>query len=304
MNNQTIDSSLNPDHFYNEIAENESKNKHRNRERERTERSSRCVETRVTEAKKVSKTLTDEQQKSKPSNQDLLVLQQIAEFSENPSLNDSQSNLIFKKNIASIAKLKSPERKILYKEWFSIIKRMEKDPKFDLETLVRTRGRFTDHENISYRDKLIMNGKQDKLRCARSEPNFGAFMYQNNNNMSRTRGGINTVPATTKGGRSDVEANQRLRRNFSENTGNKVNPVKSEGFLENNSSSKKENPVLASAVKLTLEKSDINKIKEILKKDKSLISELKSKTKSPAISKANQPRTLLKDSVLSNYKFK
>lgn len=91
----------------------------------------------------------------------------------------------FRRNIASIAKLKSPERKILYNEWFTIIKRMERDPKFDLEALVRTRGRFTEHDHISYRDRLISKQQQqsgggtnsNRLRCARSEPNFTSMMY-------------------------------------------------------------------------------------------------------------------------------
>lgn len=91
-------------------------------------------------------------------------------------------NQAFRRNIASIAKLKSPERKILYNEWFTIIKRMERDPKFDLEALVRTRGRFTEHDHISYRDRLYKHQQQqqnnnNKLRCARSEPNFTSMMY-------------------------------------------------------------------------------------------------------------------------------
>lgn len=108
-------------------------------------------------------------------------------------LSDEQQarNLAFRRNVASIAKLKSPERKILYNEWFTIIKRMERDPKFDLEALVRTRGRFTEHDHIAYRDRFYKQQQQQqnqhqqsqqqssnsKLRCARSEPNFTSMMY-------------------------------------------------------------------------------------------------------------------------------
>jgi hypothetical protein len=156
----------------------------------------------------------------------------------------SAKNLAFRRNVASIAKLKSPERKILYNEWFTIIKKMEKDPKFDLEALVRTRGRFTEHDHISYRDKLIEKQHQ-RLRCAQSEPNFCSVAYLNKQNLNdggggggglcaenmmsnskkNDRGGINTAPAVNRGNRAGKEMTssneifieKKLKRNFSEN---------------------------------------------------------------------------------------
>ncbi|RNA35033.1 hypothetical protein BpHYR1_025715 [Brachionus plicatilis] len=211
------------DHFYNEITDLEQRQaaiRHKNRERERVERSA-------------------------PSNlmcqKNKELLQQIYDYTQESS-HDSTSNLIFKRNIAAIAKLKSPERKILYNEWFTILKRMEKDPKFDLETLVRTRGRFTDNDKISYRTKLMEKG--DKIRTARSEPNFSTMF--STSRAGRTRNGVNTTPAVRAHRESDP-------------AGSKSDPNPKTAKAEPN------------ALKLTLEKSDINKIKNLLKKkDKSL----------------------------------
>lgn len=55
---------------------------------------------------------------------------------------------------ADIIKKKSPEKQMLYHDWFDIVKKIHKDPNFDLETMIRTRGRFTDHQNINYRNVL------------------------------------------------------------------------------------------------------------------------------------------------------
>ena len=207
-----------PDHFYNEITDLEQRQaviKNRNKEKERFEN------TKV----------------GNLSNKNSEILQQIYDYTQESS-HDSTSNMIFKKNIAAIAKLKSPERKILYNEWFTILKRMEKDPKFDLETLVRTRGRFSDNDKISYRTKLTE--KSDKIRTARSEPNFNSIF---SNRVGRTRNGMNTTPAVKANRDSDPVASRN-------NPGSK--PTKAD-------------------LKLTLEKSDINKIKDLLKKkDKSL----------------------------------
>lgn len=249
-------------HFYNEIAESEMRSRQRQRERKREE------EEETNESKK---NLSD-------------------------SMTDSATNLIFKKNVASIAKLKSPERRILYKDWFAIIKRMEKDPNFDLETLVRTRGRFTEHENIAYRDKL---------RCAKSEPNFGTFnlLSQQQTSMAKARSGINTAPA-----RNNFDPGQkRLRRNFSDNTTSTANKpdlnsneaLKQKPVKKNSNKETKVEEVTvpsASALKLTLEKSDINRIKEILKKkDKSVIQDL-----TYLKVKTNQRKLLKKNELLSN----
>lgn len=106
----------------------------------------------------------------------LSTLQDITDMTDE----QQARNLAFRRNVASIAKLKSPERKILYNEWFTIIKRMERDPKFDLEALVRTRGRFTEHDHIAYRDRFKQQQQQQQqanMRCARSEPNFTSMMY-------------------------------------------------------------------------------------------------------------------------------
>ena len=232
-----------------------------------------------------------------------------------------------------LAKLKSPERKILYNEWFTIIKKMEKDPKFDLETLVRTRGRFTEHDRISYRNRLIL--KQQRLRCARSEPNFASML-----SMSGGSGGggetkslgharlasshdvisesnrMNTTPAmrhhhhfgTTKQPVSSIlnttisslnHHRNHLNESFNEpenepnrmrtkaisstlgkqsttTTSNAPNrAINSNNLNTSINGVDSSNNTLKSALKLTLQKSDINFIKEILKKkDKNAISEL------------------------------
>ncbi|CAF0978797.1 unnamed protein product [Brachionus calyciflorus] len=217
---------LNPDHFYNEITDLETRQamKHKNREKERVERN---VEI---ESKQLSKRNSE-------------ILQQIVDYTQT-SVHDSTSNMIFKRNIAAISNLKSPERKILYKEWFTVLKRMEKDPKFDLETLVRTRGRFTDNDKISYRTKLME--KNDKIRTARSEPSFSTMFTDR---VNKTRNGMNTTPAS--------KAPRGTNYNSNEDNKQKDEP--------------KPEPVSQNALKLTLEKSDINKIKDLLKKkDKSL----------------------------------
>ena len=201
-----------------------------------------------------------------------------------------------KQSTCSLAKLKSPERKILYNEWFTIIKKMEKDPKFDLETLVRTRGRFTEHERISYRDRLMI--KQQKLRCARSEPNFGTmlFLSQNMNddgpkNKEYTIRRNNICPSGEKDKRRIINTDRnRLKRNLSATLHDKNCIDKDRDIIFNSESltiknnaknfdsitkALNDNNTLSSALKLTLQKSDINLIKEILKKkEKSVISDL------------------------------
>lgn len=321
-------------HFYNEINENSfegKKNRKANeeskstikttRKSELTERetrhtrhhtntmnsssSSRIMETKHT---KSEKSIADLHMKLTQSN--VSIVPPLPEFSD-----PTRSN--FKRPITALSKLKSPERKILYNEWFTIIKKMEKDPKFDLEALVRTRGRFTEHERISYRDKLLI--KQQQLRCARSEPNFGAMLFLTNGansetgtdpdtlKASKSRSGLNTTPSK---GKNDP---LKLKRNLSAHDKSNVkdNTIKSESFSEtirrtweldntsiNSGVGSKANKFiestsnLSNALKLTLQKSDINLIKEVLKKkDKKIISELsnranekKAKPKSPSSS--------------------
>lgn len=167
---------------------------------------------------------------------------------------------------------------------------MDKDPKFDLEALVRTRGRFTEHDNISYRDRL-METKQ--LRCARSEPNFSEILFssQINGNQEDTKNGKGRHTQSNHT-RTNRECPQKSARNDHNKDGKSTNPnrditIKSESFsetirrkweLENdqlNGETKQNNQSLSNALKLTLQKSDINFIKEALKKkDKKIISEL------------------------------
>ena len=72
-------------------------------------------------------------------------------------------------NNATSAEIKhvkpSPEKKLLYNEWFAIIKRMENDPKFDLEAMIRARaGRTTTQAHTSSNSarmkSLSMNNTQ------------------------------------------------------------------------------------------------------------------------------------------------
>jgi hypothetical protein len=171
-----------PDHFYNEINDNldrfldlANKNNRLNKEKtkpkaEKAEQSAEKNETikktkRAIDDLNTSQVSANKNSKQAHSNS---IFSIAAPTQDDTLLNAPMGNL--KRPLISLAKLKSPERKILYKEWFTIIKKMDKDPKFDLETLVRTRGRFTEHERISYRDKLM--DRNQRLRCAKSEPNF------------------------------------------------------------------------------------------------------------------------------------
>jgi hypothetical protein len=235
------------------------------------------------------------------SNSTTSLVPPLPEFTEFVSKQTNETyKTALKQSTCSLAKLKSPERKILYNEWFTIIKKMEKDPKFDLETLVRTRGRFTEHERISYRDRLMI--KQQKLRCARSEPNFGTmlFMSQNMNddgtkNKEYTIRRNNISPIDEKDKRKNINSGKnRLKRNLSATLhdtsciDNNKDIVLNSDFLSFDSKIRNntknldsitkalnDNNTLSSALKLTLQKSDINLIKEILKKkEKSVISDL------------------------------
>lgn len=252
--------NMDPDHFYNEINETDGKAGNANGRGELSSRAQRNNElmttTKTTKVRKhtgevaqITATMTTTLSRTTNANLSAsLVASEAAAGSGGDDI--SAKNLAFKKNIASIAKLKSPERKILYNEWFTIIKKMEKDPKFDLEALVRTRGRFTEHDHIAYRDKLLEKQHQ-RLRCARSEPNFHTMMSTAQSssglnglstdpnlmddklmmNKKNNRGGINTAPAVNRGAhRKDnmngssqdlllfnVDNNKKLKRNFSEN---------------------------------------------------------------------------------------
>ena len=172
---------------------------------------------------------------------------------------------------------------------------MEKDPKFDLEALVRTRGRFTEHDNISYRDRLI---ETKHLRCARSEPNFSEILFtsQTNGNQEDTKN-CKGRQAQSNHTRTNRDCQQKPTRNDHRKDSKSINPnrditIKSESFsetirrkweLENDrlngelkqNNNNNNNNSLSNALKLTLQKSDINFIKEALKKkDKKIISEL------------------------------
>ena len=74
---------------------------------------------------------------------------------------------------SEIIKKKSPEKQMLYYDWFDIVKKIQRDPNFDLETMIRTRGRFTDHQNINYRDILKQKSRQN---LTKSECNLGPRM--------------------------------------------------------------------------------------------------------------------------------
>ena len=172
-----------------------------------------------------------------------------------------------KPSFSTLAKLKSPERKILYNEWFHIIKKMETDPKFDLEALIRTRGRFTEHERISYRDRLM--NRHQRLRSSQSEPNFSMTMKSGLNKI-RSRGGICTEPPN-KAIRNHHHSS-RLNRNSS--------------ALQPNWSSSRSSP---SGPKLTLDQHDINRIKGIIhKKDKNAIAQIKEMSNNSRPMKSNQ----------------
>jgi hypothetical protein len=167
---------------------------------------------------------------------------------------------------------------------------MEKDPKFDLEALVRTRGRFTEHDNISYRDRLI---ETKQLRCARSEPNFSEMHFTSQTNVIQEDSKNGKIRLSqTNHARTNKDCQQNKTRNGHIKDNKSINPnrditIKSESFsetirrkweLENDtlsSDTKQINHTLSNALKLTLQKSDINFIKEALKKkDKKIISEL------------------------------
>ena len=183
-----------------------------------------------------------------------------------------------------LAKLKSPERKILYNDWFAIIKKMDSDPKFDLETLVRTRGRFTEHDRISYRDRL----QEQKLRSAKSEPNFGAMRYlsqQNSEQSSEDSMGGNGTRRPKTHSKPPHHGNHNRERSRAHRTVHlgptKTTDVmmKSESYCENvgrkswemqngedgEQINNKTNS-LSNKLKLTLQKSDVELIKDILKK--------------------------------------
>jgi hypothetical protein len=199
-----------------------------------------------------------------------------------------------KKPSQLLAKLKSPERKILYNEWFAIIKKMDYDPKFDLEALVRTRGRFETHDNISYRDRLI----EQKLRTARSEPNFGAMQFLQPNSEQSSEDSLDPNKPKKKrkpqqGNRDKSRAHRTVHlgqshaemmksESYCENMSRKwdigkpvrevdvrpekVNKTKPQQQQQQQQQQQKQDTPTKDGLKLTLHKSDVELIKEILKK--------------------------------------
>jgi hypothetical protein len=106
-------------------------------------------------------------------------LTELEPNSDSSNADDDDKIRRLKQRLKDIAKLKRPERKILYNEWFKIIKKLETDPKFDLEALIRTRGRFSDHTMISYRDRyqrpldhINVESNFDVLRNSAKDLNF------------------------------------------------------------------------------------------------------------------------------------
>jgi hypothetical protein len=247
----------NPDHLYNEINDTD-KPKH-------TSKSSSSGSHAT--YKKILAELNDKQTLKHSQN------------GSNLNLDDIETTIMQNVNFRrTISNLKSPERQILYNDWFKIVKKMEKDPKFDLEALIRTRGRFTDHEQISYRDKFVktksgLKTSQSEPVMQKSKPSEPQINAANTNNVSSNPKNCSISSATSKNklkneNWDDVDLNETLMNNNNNSSSSK----------NTSKSNKKDDP--NSSFKLTLEKSDINYIKDILDNKKGkhhVMNELSSK---------------------------
>jgi hypothetical protein len=147
----------------------------------------------------------------------------------------------------AMSNLKSPERQILYNDWFKIVKKMENDPKFDLEALIRTRGRFTDREVISYRDKFL-----ERTRAMKAS--MGANYIPSSNSSKSTNSYMSSPRITNEQSTNPTRSLANTKTQGSNNT-MKAAGSKPTAAAQNDNS-----------VKLTLEKSDINLIKDIMTK--------------------------------------
>ena len=303
----SINQSMMNDHFYNEINEVELRNTIRLKEKkkEALEADTSLTKMKTLKAEKMNRTAEKLNTNTKPkstssSTTNIAASMNSATKKLPPTAPTTRKTAaehaknFLRKPSHLLAKLKSPERKILYNDWFAIIKKMDSDPKFDLETLVRTRGRFTEHDRISYRDRL----QEQKLRSARSEPNFGAmkFLSQQNSEQSSEDSaatGNSRRPKThSKPPRGNQNSRERSRAHRTVHLGptrNHDGMMKSESYCENvgrkwdfdrqnqnedemnvslanNNTSKASSNTLSNALKLTLQKSDVELIKDILKK--------------------------------------
>ena len=308
----SVNQSVMNDHFYNEINEMELRNTIRLKEQKKEFSDADVSLTKMKTLKSGDKTVRTEKINTKPklpnsSSASILPnnnspsstakkLPPTAPTTRKTTAAEHAKNFL-RKPSHLLAKLKSPERKILYNDWFAIIKKMDSDPKFDLETLVRTRGRFTEHDRISYRDRL----QQQKLRSARSEPNFGAMKFSSQQNSeqssedSAATGHDRKRPKThskpPSGNHNNRERSRAHRTVHLGPTRNHDAMMKSESYCENvgrkwdmdkqnhndeqdeinlslnnNNNSKASSNTLSNALKLTLQKSDVELIKDILKK--------------------------------------
>lgn len=242
----------NHDHFYNEISELDQIRKLRNNNK------------------------TEKQQSGKAASMNK-SLDSVG--AANP---DIESEIMKSVNLKrTISNLKSPERQILYNDWFKIVKKMEKDPKFDLETLIRTRGRFTDHEVISYRDKLML-----KTMKSNGEANASSGMPK----LKPSQSELNLTSGRNHLKQYTAESNRQ------QHTENKVTGPSSGKPPIDKKSNKNSVPVaaaneanLSSPFKLTLEKSDINYIKDILNKKTSKASVVADLSKMAALNNKKKP---------------
>jgi hypothetical protein len=304
----SVNQSMMNDHFYNEINEVELRNTIRLKEKKKdtSDADISLTKLKTLKTEKINRTAeklnTNTKPKSTTSSATNIACVNTVTKKPPPTAPTTRKTAaehaknFLRKPSHLLAKLKSPERKILYNDWFAIIKKMDSDPKFDLETLVRTRGRFTEHDRISYRDRL----QEQKLRSARSEPNFGAMKFSSQQNSEQssedsaaTGNDNNRRPKThSKPPRGIQNSRERSRAHRTVHLGptrNHDGMMKSESYCENvgrkwefdrknqhddemnlsltnNNISKASSNTLSNALKLTLQKSDVELIKDILKK--------------------------------------
>lgn len=247
------------DHLYNEINENEMKTrKHRRNNYKNDENFDEGSKPRVNGRTNIRKAATLNGFPNEPNHDEYEPTHATTMKAKSHPMFDTKKHNsaaeaaknFLKKPINSLAKLKSPERKILYNEWMTIIKKIDSDPKFDLETLVRTRGRFTEHDAISYRDQL---------KSARSVPNFSDLQLSllnnsNSNDDVRNHGKDYSKKISTLPNRSLYQNEQKK----SVGIPNDTLPAYNE-----------EKPVLhpiKPKIKLTLKKSEIETIRDEIKK--------------------------------------
>jgi hypothetical protein len=152
----------------------------------------------------------------------------------------------------ALSNLKSPERQILYNDWFKIVKKMETDPKFDLEALIRTRGRFTDHEVISYRDRLLLS-----KGGSGGKPIVANYVSSSNSGKS---GNSYTIESPFKNSKQlTVAVNNSCSGTLGKGGAAAVAVSSKAGGGGGGKAT-------GDSIKLTLEKSDINLIKGIMNK--------------------------------------